>query len=657
MLKSNVNQIGRGIMMLNYIKRIISISMIMILFMGVNLPQTTFASNTTKAAHDFNTEDVKEFADELLPKQLEKNHIVGATISVVKDGQVLFENGYGFYNQDMSKKVSPETTLFKIGSITKVFTWTAVMQLVEKGSINLDEDINRYLKDFKIPEAFNKPITMRNLMTHTAGFDDRLTNLFNPPDSEIIPLGTYLKDTMPKRIYPPGEIVAYSNYGASLAGFIVEQVSGEKYSEYINKNILKPLNMNNTFVEQPVPDAFKENVSLGFKYNNDSYKGSYDALIRLVPTGAISSTSEDMAKFMLMHLQNGKYGDTKILNEKTAEEMHSLQFAEDERLPGICLGFMEWKRNRKRIIWHSGGSELFMSLFMLIPEEKVGLFVSYNGPNADEARSELRQAFLDRYYPYEYKAAEPMEGYKERARRYEGSFMEARTAEYNSDKLAFALSRAKKVTANEDGSITFRDTKYVEVEPLVFSEVSGQGVLVFKENEKGEVTNAFQDFEPHETYIKVPWYMSAEIQMCILGVCLLIFLYSTLGSSIIKRTKLKKNWYTKDEDKLVLGRKLILWVCIFNLMFPIIAGLGIILDLTIGSQNILLGNIPLLTKISLFPPLVASILCCITLIYMINAWKNKIWSLSYRLQYTFILIVSIIFTCGLKYWNLLGFYL
>lgn len=642
--------------MLNYIKRIVSIFMIIIFLMEINLSERAFASSITNTAQNFTATDVKEFADHILPKQLEKYHIAGATISVVKDGQVVFENGYGVYNQEMSKKVSSKTTLFKIGSITKLFTWTAVMQLVEKGSINLDEDINHYLKDFKIPEAFNKPITMRNLMTHTAGFDDRLTNLFNPPDSKVIPLGTYLKDTMPKRIYAPGEIIAYSNYGASLAGFIVEQVSGEKYSEYINKNILRPLGMNNTFVEQPVPDAFKDNVSLGFKFNNGSYKSSKDALIQLVPTGAISSTAEDMTKFMMMHLQKGKLGDVKILEEKTADEMHSRQYASDERLPGICLGFMEWNRNGKRIIWHSGGSQLFMSLFMLIPEDNAGLFVSYNGPNADEARNELRQAFLDRYYPYEYKEPKPMAGYKERAKRYEGSFMEARTAKYNSDKLVFAMSRSKKVTANEDGSITFRDTKYIEVEPLVFKEIGGQGTLVFKENQKGEITNAFQDFEPHETYIKIPWYESIEIQIFIFAVCILVFVYLILSRSI-KKTSLKKNWYIKDENKLSFGRKLILRICILNLVFPILAGLGIILDITVGSQGILLGNIPWLTKVSLFPPLIASVLSCVALIYIINAWKSKVWSLQYRLQYTWILIISIIFTLWIKCWNLMGFFL
>jgi CubicO group peptidase (beta-lactamase class C family) len=333
--------------------------MLIILLIGIGFSQIAYANEDGNARHDFTENDIKEFTDGLLQKQLEEYHIAGAAISIVKDGKILYENGYGIYNKEKDKKVSPQSTLFRIGSVTKLFTWTAVMQLAEKGEIDIDKDINFYLKDFKIPNTFDKPITMRNLMTHTPGFDDRLTNLFNSPDSDVIALGTYLKDTMPKRIYTPGEIIAYSNYGAALAGLIVQQVSGQKYENYVNENIIKPLGMKNTFFEQPVPEAFRSNASLGFSYNNGKYKGSQDALIQLVPAGAISSTADDMAKFITAHLQNGRYEDIRILNEDTANEMHSQQLTMDKRLPGMCLGFMESFRNGKRIIWHSGGSQLF----------------------------------------------------------------------------------------------------------------------------------------------------------------------------------------------------------------------------------------------------------------------------------------------------------
>jgi CubicO group peptidase (beta-lactamase class C family) len=593
---------------------------------------------------------MEAFANKLIPQQMEKYHIAGVELSVVRDGTVLFEKGYGVYNKAMNKEVSAQDTLFRIGSISKLFIWTSIMQLVQEGKIDLDMDINTYLKTFQIPDTFGKPITIRNLMTHTAGFEDRLTNLFSSSDSKLIPLDTYLKETILARIYAPGERIAYSNYGASLAALIVEQVSGMDYSDYIQEHILDPLEMSHTTLEQPVPEEFSNQVSFGFTYRNGTYKGTPDAMIQMAPSGAISSTADDMAKFMIMHLQNGRYGNIRILNENISNEMQSRQYASDSSLPGMCLGFMEWLRNDKRIIWHSGGTQLFKSLFMLIPAENTGVFISYNTPNSEDARADFRSEFLNRYYPYMVSSPQAMKGYKERAKRYKGSYIESRTALRNSDKIIFALSRVQKVKVNKDGSITFRNTRYVEVEPLHFKEIDGQGILIFRENEQGEVTDAYQDYEPHETYCKLPWYKTIDVQISILLLCILTFIVLLFGWVIIGKQK-KSSWYQKDQKRLIYGRKLLWWACLLNLMFPIMIVLGVVFDLLIGSKTVLLGNFPLLSKLSLFPPVIAAILTLIALIYMIYSWKNKIWSITFRLQYTFVLLICLIYTEWFDTWN------
>jgi CubicO group peptidase (beta-lactamase class C family) len=178
--------------------------------------------------------------DGTINAQLMAHHIPGATVAVVKDGKLIFAKGYGYADVDKPNPVLANETLFRVGSISKLFVWTAMMPLAEQVKLDLDADINVYLKDFQIPASYPRPITLKDLMTHTAGFEDLATGgrLFVGNASDIMPLGNYLKDEMPTRVRPPGEITTYSNYGAALAAYIVEQVSGMPFDKYVDENIL-----------------------------------------------------------------------------------------------------------------------------------------------------------------------------------------------------------------------------------------------------------------------------------------------------------------------------------------------------------------------------------------------------------------------------------
>src|SRR5579884_2450492 len=178
-----------------------------------------------ESPHQLTAQDLEAFLDGLVPSQLAQSDIAGAVIAVVQNGNVIFEKGYGYSDVKSKRPVLPDQTLFRPGSISKLFTWTSVMQLVEQGKIDLDHDINEYL-DFKIPPYQGKPITLRNVMTHTPGFEDSAKGLL-PASGADVNLERYLKTHLPARIFPPGEIVAYSNYGCGLAGYIVQRISGE----------------------------------------------------------------------------------------------------------------------------------------------------------------------------------------------------------------------------------------------------------------------------------------------------------------------------------------------------------------------------------------------------------------------------------------------
>jgi CubicO group peptidase (beta-lactamase class C family) len=183
------------------------------------------------------------FLDRLLSAQLRDDHIPGATVSVVKDGRLFFAKGYGSADLQAGTPVSAQTTLFRIGSLSKLFTATAVMQLAEQGKLNLHADVNTYLKTFHIPATYPEPITLAHLLTHTAGFEDRETGLYPRTISDLEPLGQWLAEHIPARVRPPGELSAYSNYGFALAGYIVEQVSGLPYAQYVEQHLFQPLGM------------------------------------------------------------------------------------------------------------------------------------------------------------------------------------------------------------------------------------------------------------------------------------------------------------------------------------------------------------------------------------------------------------------------------
>ncbi|HKF50726.1 MAG TPA: serine hydrolase domain-containing protein, partial [Candidatus Acidoferrales bacterium] len=216
-----------------------------------------------KAAPQLTSQDLGAFFDGMMPLQIQQADIGGAVVAVVKDGQLIFAKGYGYSDPKNKKPVSPDDTLFRVGSISKLFTWTAVMQQVQAGKINLDTDINQYL-DFHVNEPHGK-ITMRNLMTHTPGFEEAIKDLITDNPARMSSLGDYLKTHQPQQIFAPGTTGAYSNYGAGLAGYIVQRVSGESFDDYIEHHIFQPLGMTHASFRQPLPPNLDPLMSQGFQ--------------------------------------------------------------------------------------------------------------------------------------------------------------------------------------------------------------------------------------------------------------------------------------------------------------------------------------------------------------------------------------------------------
>ena len=448
-------------------------------------------SSAPVTAHELTAADLEPFLDGLMPAQLERENIAGAVVSVVKDGKLLFAKGYGYADLEKRLPVTADATLFRPGSISKLFTWTSVMQLVEQGKLDLDKDVSGYI-DFQIPPAYGKPITLRDIMTHTAGLEETARDLFVADAQHLTPLDQYLKHHLPQRIFPPFVVPAYSNYATTLAGYIVQRVSGKPFEQYVADNIYAPLDMKRTTFVQPLPAELQPLMSQG--YRKASEKAKSFEFVEAFPAGSVSTTARDMANFMIAHLQDGKFADKQILRPETAKLMHARTFGSDDRLNGMALGFYEESRNGQRIIGHGGDTEYFHSDLHLILAQNVGLFVSYNSAGRGEVsgRGILFDKFLDRYFPHDPPAPAKIENAKADAAAIAGLYKSSRRFESSFLSLLTLLGEAK-VVANADGTISIDPLKgsngelrkFEEVQPFEYRELHGQDQVAFKKDAAG----------------------------------------------------------------------------------------------------------------------------------------------------------------------------
>ena len=335
----------------------------------------------TPKAPELTAGDLAAFLDGVVPLQIERADIAGAVVAVVKDGKVLFAKGYGYSDYQKKIRVSPENTLFRPGSISKLFTWTSVMQLVEQGKLDLDRDVNAYL-DFKMASNFGKPTTLRDIMTHRPGLQETIKDLFVGSEKDLRPMAQYLPTHLPAQIFPPGTIPAYSNYATTVAAYIVQRAANQPFDAYVEQHILKPLEMSHATFRQPLPDDLKPLMSNGYQVASEAAKGF--EYVEVAPAGSLSASAESMAHFMIAHLQNGRYGDAQILKPETAVQMHQRQQGWPAAMNAMCLGFYEESRNGQRIIGHGGDTQWFHSDLHLLLDANVGFFVSYNSAGKDE---------------------------------------------------------------------------------------------------------------------------------------------------------------------------------------------------------------------------------------------------------------------------------
>jgi len=603
--------------------------------------------------------DSGEFAswiDSFLAEQTDGLQMPSIGLVVVRDGKFFFQKGYGQASDERNLAVTPDQTIFRAASVSKLVTATAVMQLVEQGRINLDANINTYLTRFQLGNNYPSPITARHLLTHTSGIEDRLFGNTVPSADRLVSLGDYFAAHVPRRIRAPREQIAYSNTGMALAGHLVEEVSGLSFEEYVERNIFQPLGMTRSSFRQPYPAHLALDVVPS---------GADSGAMLLYPAGSMVSTVSDMGRFITAHLNDGKFGDMRILSAETVREMHRRQYSAHAQMPGIAYGFFENYTNSTRVLFHTGLSG-HQSLLCLLPEENVGFYIvlsARQGGAYQDLRRKFMQAFLDRYYPatQSFSLPAPPPDFAQRAERFTGLYHPNLFPHTTVETIA-NMGADTRVSANEDGTLTValpplgaKTFRVVEVEPMLFRSEDGF-YFAFGADEQGNITRLDMSGSIVDpvSFERLKWYESGTLHAVLAAIGFFVFLsfcFVTLVGFVLRlfRKSKQREPSTSREPRLAWAAAFL--VSALVILSPVLA----LVWYHIGDPELRPYKVASTLYVSLGVLQFAALLGMTLPIFALKSWKQGYWSLIRRIYFSAVAFAGLLMIPFFYYWNLLGF--
>lgn len=632
-------------------KRIIKLLLILF-FLFATGNDKIYSQKDKSIASDLS--DLNEWINAQFEKGLDSFDIPGATIVLMQKDSILHMNGYGVGDLESNTQVNSESSIFGVASISKTFVGTAIMQLYDEGKVQLDEDINEYLKTFQIEYKFESPISIEQLLTHTAGFDERNIGTNVRTENSIISLAQYLNKRMPPQIRPAGEALTYSNHGYALLGLIIEDVSGLTFHEYVRKMILKPLRMNSSGFRRQA--ELKNNFVTSY-LQKDSLLIPYKHGFQLsYPAGSFSSTASDMSNYISMYLNNGNFQGVQILDSTTVVQMHKTAFKHyPESDNGWLLGFYEYRWNGLRIVTHGGDTQGFASELLLIPEKNIGLFLCVNASKIPGSKSRIFiRSFIDKLWvklwpdvkvEKEMPKNIPEIGWvEEPSKRFSGTYRFTRYAQTTLDKLAVLIGFAPEVEIISKGDtleILEWSDKLIPISNLTFYSTEYNNYKAFGRNSKGEISYFFPNGT--SSYHKLKWYEPVRFQIYWVGSIILILLISLI-TSVIKKI------FGRDKKRHLI-KTVNLFIALLIILFLILIAFILI---NTDPQEFVYG-ISLFLKIVLVLPFIIIFLEVISIWLMIKNWNLREMSTIGLVYQTIVTIATLAFIPWLMYWNLIGF--
>lgn len=478
------------------------------------------------------------YIDSIVAVEMNAFNVPGATVVIVQDSQDVFVKGYGLADVEAEKIVDPKSTGFRIASVTKTFTATAIMQLSERGLIDLHAPISQYLPDDDFTFLKDKPFTAHQLLTHTAGID--LTDIGDAAleAEDIVPLEEFVRNHIPNQVNPPGMVHSYSNFGYTILGYLIQEISGLSYEEFIRQNILLPLRMTMSSMSQPLQEPFKSNLSKSYKWDNGQISIPRD-YTNTVPGGGLIATGDDMSRYLLMHLNGGSFDSTEILSPISHRLLTSQQYGSEDTKYGVCYSFFENGWTGRRTIDHTGAQLGFLSLFLLIPETGTGLFIAQNNrENGGAFRFNVAQTILDTLLTRKERHLDlPKQAgqLSSIAKNYTGRYQQMNYPHSSFEKLGtlVGFSNSAYVVQYEDDSLlTLNGEKFVMIDKERFhrNDESSPWNIQFVLDENGRAQRIIAGIT---SYQRTPWFESKKVWQRLIAGALLLTIIHLLRSSIL----------------------------------------------------------------------------------------------------------------------------
>tara|TARA_R110002110_G_scaffold412299_1_gene638122 strand:+ start:33936 stop:35849 length:1914 start_codon:yes stop_codon:yes gene_type:complete len=603
--------------------------------------------------------ELEAFIDGLVIPLMRANGSPSGTVAIAHRGELVLARGYGHQDLEQRLPVQPEQTLFRPGSVSKLFTWVAVMQQVEQGRLDLDTDVNEYLTGFSIHDTYPEPVTLHHILTHTAGFEEGVLGYLIIEDPELaIPLAESMAKYQPARVNPPGVQSAYSNYATALAGLIVANVSGLSFNDYVQRNIFDPLQMQDSSFEEPLPARLAANMAGSYKLEAGGYVSRpFEIVANFGPAGGASATATDMLRFAEAIRNGGELDGARILEAATVEQMLGDAFTHDPRLMGMGLGFYATEIHGHRVMGHGGDTQWFHSILGIDRDNELTVFASFGASGGGAVRTALLPALYDRFYPRQEPVPVAPGDFVERAGRYAGTYGFWRSGFTNLEK-AMGLGGALSVAPGPDNTLILAigdgAKQYVEVEHNLFREkhpgvslLAGMAprLVAFQEDASGDVTGLVLDGLPFMSTRKLPVFETPGFNFTLLGLSVLVFI-AVLARRFYQRREIRA-WPAAD-------RKLLRVAVVTSGMQLLTLVSGVVLVSAVLEQMFI--GIPLSFKLWLWLPILTS-LCTLWLLYAtVRAWQGGLLGGVFaRLRLSLVAAAALFMVWFYYFWNILGF--
>jgi CubicO group peptidase (beta-lactamase class C family) len=638
----------------------------LVVALGSGLWAVPGAAQESPALRTIDPADLTAFVDGFVTGRMESERVVGVTVSVVHDGALVLARGYGHDDRLEQRPVEPDRTLFRPGSISKTFVWTAIMQLYEQGKVDLNADIQTYLPNLQIARTFDEPITLAHLMAHTPGFEDSaMGHLFGGDPAAVPTLLQYLRTHQPARVRPPGRVPAYSNYGTAVAGLIVENVSGMSWEDYAEQHLLQPLGMNDsTFREpwtsargEPMPPRLRDHVSRGYARSAGSYRtGGFTFIGQVGPAGALSATATDMARWMLAHLGGGRLGDAVILQPETARLMHQQHATQDPQMPGAAHGFIESRIHGYRAIGHGGGTIHFLSDMQMIPELGLGVFISANTAGGGFALfNRFVAALVARYFPEGpgWVGDPPVAEAARPLAEYAGTYVSTRRPHTTVERLF--MTTGARVVAMNGSLLTVSPAGETRLHPIggdAFRSEDTGDLVKFATDGNGAVTAMLVPM-PIMVMEKVGFFGSPQTLYAILGLAAFVMACAIIGAGL-RRSRSRTLPRTGEAPGELWAARAAVAASVVWLAFYAVAAAG--LAPIVDDMSEAFFSFPSPTFVAaLWIGLLAAVLTILAALMLYPVWRDANWTLWRRLRHSGVVLAALATLLVLRDANAIGF--